>query len=165
MKRLTTIICCIAMMFAGISAAFMDYSPPSGKTMMAATITQQPLMWSNTNGRLPLDLQLDLDKRLSHESPTADTIRVSDTVYVDKVKWKVRYKTVAARTTAREAGEHPAAVTPDSMSRAPAINSTLGREEQPNESVDTSKVPSIQLTVDGEVVYSRNDNNSTGESQ
>lgn len=163
MKRLTTIICCIAMMFAGISAAFMDFDPPSGKTMMAATMPQ-PLVWQN-NGKLPLDLQLDLDKRLSHESPTVDTVIVSDTVYVDKVKWKTRYKTVAARTVAREVGEHLAAVTPDSMSRAPALDSTLGREEQPNEAVGTSKVPSIQLTVDGEIVYSRNDNHSTGESQ
>jgi hypothetical protein len=164
MKRLTTIICCIAMMFAGISAAFMDFSPPGGKTMMAATI-QQPLVWQN-NGKLPLDLQLDLDKRLSHESPTVDTVIVSDTVYVDKIKWKTRYKTVAARTIAREVGEHLAPVMPDSMSRAPAKDkSTLGREEQPNETVGTSKAPSIQLTVDGEVVYSRNDNHSTGESQ
>lgn len=142
----------------------MDYSPQSGKTMMAATMPQ-PLVWQN-NGKLPLDLQLDLDKRLSHESPIKDSVNIVDSVrWVEKVRWKTRYKTVAARTTAREAGEHLAAVTPDSMSRAPAINSTLGREEQPNESVDTSKVPSIQLTVDGEVVYSRNDNNSTGESQ
>lgn len=142
----------------------MDFSPPGGKTMMAANMPQ-PLVWQN-NGKLPLDLQLDLDKRLSHESPTVDTVIVSDTVYVDKVKWKTRYKTVAARTVAREVGGHLAPVMPDSMSHAPAKDkSTLGREEQPNETVGTSKVPSIQLTVDGKVVYSRNDNHSTGESQ
>lgn len=152
-------------MFAGISAAFMDFSPTSNKTMMAATVPQSTLEW-NTNGKLPLDLQLDLDKRLSHETPIKDSINIVDSVrWVEKVRWKTRYKTVADRTTAREVGEHLAAVNPDSASRAPTITRTLEREEQPNEIVGVPKTPSIQLTVDGEIVYSRDVNHSTEESQ
>lgn len=164
MKRLTTIILAVAFMIAGVSAAFMDYNPPSNKTMMAATIPE-PLQW-NTNGLMPLDLQLDLDKRLSHETPTVEPERIVDTVYVDKIKWKTRYKTVAARTTAREVGEHMPAVTPDSMPHAPTIISTLEREEQPNDFEESPNGPSIQLTVDGVIVYQSEDViHSTEESQ
>ena len=164
MKRLTTIILAVAFMIAGVSAAFMDYNPPSNKTMMAATIPE-PLQW-NTNGLMPLDLQLDLDKRLSHETPTVEPERVIDTVYVDKIKWKTRYKTVAARTTAREVGKHIAAATPDSMPHAPTIISTLEREEQPNDFEESPNGPSIQLTVDGVIVYQSEDViHSTEESQ
>ena len=164
MKRLTTMICCVAMMFVAISAAFMDYSPPSNKTMMAATIPE-PLQW-NTNGLMPLDLQLDLDKRLSRETSTVEPERITDTIYVDKIKWKTRYKTVTARTAAREVGEHLTAVTPDSMPHAPTIISTLDREEQPNDIVRSPNECSIQLTVDGVVVYQSEDViHSTEESQ
>lgn len=153
------------MMFVAISAAFMDYSPPSNKTMMAATIPE-PLQWNTTPGKLPLDLRLDLDKRLSRETPTVEPERIVDTVYVDKIKWKTRYKTVAARTTAREVGEHMTAVTPDSMPHAPTIISTLEREEQPNDFEESPNGPSIQLTVDGVIVYQSEDViHSTEESQ
>lgn len=164
MKRLTTIILAVAFMIAGVSTAFMDYSPPSNKTMMAATIPE-PLQW-NTKGLMPLDLQLDLDKRLSHETPTVEPERIVDTVYVDKIKWKTRYKTVAARTIAREVGEHMPAVTPDSMPHVPTIISTLEREEQPNDFEESPNGPSIQLTVDGVIVYQSKDViHSTEESQ
>ena len=164
MKRLTTIILAVAFMIAGVSAAFMDYNPPSNKTMMAATIPE-PLQW-NTKGLMPLDLQLDLDKRLSRETPTVEPERIVDTVYVDKVRWKTRYKTVAARTTAREVGEHMPAVTPDSMPHVPTIISTLEREEQPNDFEESPNGPSIQLTVDGVIVYQSEDViHSTEESQ
>ena len=166
MKRLTTVILAIAFMIAGVSAAFMDFSPPGNKNLMAATLPQQPLMWNN-NGALPLDLQLDLDKRLSRETPIKDSVNIIDSVrIIDKVIWKTRYKTAAARTTAREVGEHMTAVTPDSMPHAPTIISTLDREEQPNDIVGTPNVPSIQLTVDGVIVYQSEDViHSTEESQ
>ena len=165
MKRLTTVILAVAFMIAGVAAAFMDFNPPGNKTMMAATIPQSQLQW-NTNGKLPLDLQLDLDKRLSHESCTVDTIRMTDTVYVDKIKWKTRYKLRTNRTEERNMGTHPAAVTPDSMPPVPMITRTLDREEQPSDSADYSKWPAIQLTVDGKIVYqSEDDIHSTGESQ
>lgn len=165
MKRLTTVILAIAFMIAGVAAAFMDFNPPGNKTMMAATIPQSPLQW-NTNGKLPLDLQLDLDKRLSHEACTPEVERVTDTVYVEKIKWKTRYKSRANRTEDREIGIHPAAVTPDSMPPVPIVTRTLDREEQPSDSADYSKWPAIQLTVDGKIVYQSEDEiHSTGESQ
>lgn len=165
MKRLTTIILAVAFMIAGVSAAFMDYNPPSNKTMMAATIPE-PLQW-NTKGLMPLDLQLDLDKRLSHETSIKDSVNIIDSIrYIDKVRWKTRYKTVAARTTAREVGEHMTAVNPDSMPHAPTIISTLEREEQPNDFEESPNGPSIQLTVDGVIVYQSEDViHSTEESQ
>ena len=167
MKRLTTIILAVAFMVAGVSIAFMDYNGPlSNKTMMAATVPSPSLQW-NTNNTLPLDIQLDLDKRLSYVSPTKDSVNIIDSVrWVEKIKWKTRYKTIADRTTAREVGEHLTAIAPDSMPHAPTIISTLDREEQPNEYVDSPKEPSIQLHVDGIIVYNSEDViHSTGESQ
>lgn len=165
MKRITTIICCVAMMILGVATAFQKQSPSSNNVMQAATIESAPLAWSNNGRTLPLDLQLDLDKRLDRESPNVrDSIVLRDSV-VTKIRWKVRYKSVADRTAAREAGEHLTAVTPDSLPENPAIISTVGREEQPIEIVDVSKTPSIQLSVDGQVVYSSNDNHSAEEGQ
>lgn len=161
MNRLVIGFLATAFMSAGVATAFMDFSPPGNKTMTAATIpsptTVQPtvLQW-NTN-RMPLDLQLDLDKRLSHEASTVDTVRINDTIYVDKIKWKTRYKTVAARTAAREVGTHLACITPDTLPNGPTINSTRNREEQLRDSVGHSKWPSIQLTVDGQIVYQSED--------
>ena len=165
MKRLTTIILAVAFMIAGVSAAFMDFNPPSNKTMMAATIPE-PLQW-NTKGLLPLDIQWDLEKGLSHETTIKDSINIVDSIrIIDKVRWKTRYKTVNDRTTAREVGEHLTAVTPDSMPHAPTIYSTLDREEQPNDLGRSPNDRSIQLTVDGVVVYQSEDvNHSTEESQ
>ena len=91
---------------------------------------------------------------------------MTDTVYVDKIKWKTRYKLRTNRTEERNMGTHPAAVTPDSMPPVPMITRTLDREEQPSDSADYSKWPAIQLTVDGKIVYqSEDDIHSTGESQ
>lgn len=158
MKRLTTIICCVAMMILGVATAFQDFSMPGNQTAFAQPA---PLTWNLQPGKLPLDLQLTLDERLKNEIPTRDSINIIDSIrYIDKVRWKTRYKTVADRTTAREVGQHPAPVNPDSMLENPTIISTMGREEQPIENVGVTKMPSIQLTVDGNVVYSTNDNHS-----
>lgn len=166
MKRLTTIICCVAMMFVAVSAAFMDFEFPSNKTMMAATMPE-PLQWNQAyNNQLPLDIQLNLDERLSHAAPTATPERITDTVYVDRIKWKTRYKTIPARTEARNMGKSLTPVTPDSLPRAPMIVSTPNREEEIGDFVGDPKSPSIQLTVDGVIVYQSEDViHSTEESQ
>jgi hypothetical protein len=163
MKRLTTIICCVALMIAGVATAFFDFSMPGNQTALAQPA---PFQW-NVTGKLPLDLQLDLEKRLQNETPIRDSINIIDSVrYVDKVRWKTRYKDVAARTVAREMGNHPIAVNPDSMSVEPFYNSTPNREEQLGEYVETPKVPTIQLQVDGVVVYNSEDEiHSAGEGQ
>lgn len=163
MKKLTTIICVVAFMIAGISVAFMDYSPPGAKTMNAAIV---PALQWDVRGKMPLDLQLDLDKKLSKEASIKDSVHIRDSVrIIEKVKWKTRYKTLAARTAARNAGMHVAAVTPDSMPHVPANISAVVREEKATDSVGVSKTPSIQLTVDGQVVYSTNDIHSAEEGQ
>lgn len=164
MKRLTTIICCAFLAIAGVALALQDIHISNAQRAMA---TNTAPVYLDMRNKLPLDLQLDLDKRLSCEPSIKDSINIIDSVrWVTKTKWKTRYKkNVADRTTAREAGAHLSPVNPDSMMNATAKISTTGREEQPVDIVGTTNVPSIQLTVDGKVVYSRNDNHSTEESQ
>ena len=166
MKRFTTIVCCIAMMILGVATAFQNFTPRSNNTIQAATIATEPLAWNtNVAGKLPLDFQLTLDERTNRETPKVrDSVVIRDSV-VTKVRWKTRYKDVASRTLARDAGEHLTAVTPDSLPNSIASISTVEREEQPTDIVVVSKTPSIQLSVDGEVVYSTNDNHSAEGSQ
>ena len=149
-------------MIAGISLAIWNNPVGHHQQISAA----QPLQWAvNKSNVLPLDLQLSLDNGQHRETSIKDSINIVDSVrWVTKTRWKTRYKNVADRTTAREVGKHLVAVTPDSMPKNPTIISTLeDREEQPNEAVDTSKVSSIQLIVDGNVVYSKDDNHSAEE--
>lgn len=159
MRRLTTIICCVAMMILGVATAFQNFKFPSNKVAMAQPVPQ-PIVFDRPG--LPLDVQFDLDKRLSRESPKVkDSINIIDSVrWETKIRWKTRYKYVADRTTARDSGMHPLAVNPDSMKLALSNNSTMGREEQPKDSVVASKATSIKLIVDDELVYSKNDNHS-----
>ena len=160
MKQITTVFVVLCLMVTGISLAIYD-SPSKHQQAMAAPVPQ----WS-ASSIVPLDLKLDLDKRLSREAPIKDSVHIRDSVRItEKVRWKVRYKTVTDRTSARDAGIHPLAVTPDSLSAKPVNNNTLDREEHSKDSVVTSKGTSIQLTVDGEVVYSKNDNHSGVEGQ
>lgn len=162
MKRITTIVCCIALMLAGVATAFWNYEAPSNKVAMASP----PLHWG-PNVTMPLDLQLDLEKRQNREQPVVrDSINIIDSVrWETKTLYRVRYTDVADRTTARQTGNHPAAATPDSLPEKPVPTSTVVREENATEIVDTSKVSSIQLYVDGEVVYSSHDSHSAGEGQ
>ena len=150
-------------MIAGTVTAFWNYNVPSNKTAVAATLPQ--LSWAS-NVTMPLDLQLDLEKRQDRVSPTRDSINIIDSVrWVTKTRWKTRYVSEADRTAAREAGTHLAAVNPDSMPKKPAIPGTVVREENATDTVGVPKTPSIQLSVDGEVVYSSNDNHSEEGSQ
>ena len=159
MKRLTTMVCAICFMIAGVSLAIYNRSSYQQNEIMASPPGQ--LMWNIPKGNIPLDLQLSLEKRQESVSPK-DSINIVDSVrWIEKVRWKTRYKNVADRTTAREVGKHMTAVTPDSLPMNPTIIGTLDREENTSEVVDTSKVPSIQLTVDGRIVYSTDDNHST----
>lgn len=150
-------------MVAGVSLVIYD----KGDSIKGNTITAQPvLQWAPNVTGMPLDLRLNSEAGTNREIPIRDSINIIDSVrYIDKVRWKTRYKNVADRTAAREVGMHPAAINPDSLPENLAIISTLGREEKPNDSVDVSKISSIQLTVDGKIVYSRNDNHSAEEGQ
>ena len=165
MKRFTTILCCIALMIAGAGLAISNLKSLPQNTIAAATpyYRPTPVIVGNT---LPLDLQRDLDKKDSESRATSkDSINIIDSVrWVTKTRWKTRYRDVA-HIKHHGTGNEIAAITPDSMPAKPVNNDMLGREEYPKDSVVTPKVTSIQLTVDGKVVYSKNDNHSGVEGQ
>ena len=166
MKRLTTIICCICLMIAGAGLAISNLNQLPQNTIAAANMpTDRPVPVIVGSNSLPLDIQLDLDKRASEKRATSDTI-ASDSVLntVKPVKQKARSKK-RAHITHSSPGNPLASVTPDSLSSRPANKDMLDREEQSKENVVPSKGASIQLIVNGVVVYSVNDNHSGVESQ
>ena len=56
MKRLTTALCCICLMIAGVGLAFYDSNTHKYNEIMASEANQ--LMWNVPKGKvLPLDLQ------------------------------------------------------------------------------------------------------------
>lgn len=161
MKRLTTIICCICMMIAGAGLAINHLHELPQNTLAAANMpTYRPVPVIVGSNSLPLDIQLDLDKKASEKRATSDTI-ASDSVLntVKPVKQKARSKK-RAHITHSGPGNPLASVTPDSLSSKPANKDMLDREEKSKENVVSSKGTSIQLIVNGVVVYSINDNHS-----
>ena len=166
MKRLTTIICCICLMIAGAGLAISNLNQLPQNTIAAANMPiDRPVPVIVGSNSLPLDIQLDLDKRASEKRATSDTI-ASDSVLnkVKPVKQKARSKK-RARITHSSLGNPLASVTPDSLSRKPTNYDTLGREEQPKDTVVISKITSIKLIINDKLVYSKNDNHSAEEGQ
>lgn len=166
MKRLTTIICCICLMIAGAGLAISNLNQLPQNTIAAANMpTDRPVPVIVGSNSLPLDIQLDLDKRASEKRATSDTI-TSDSVLntVKPVKQKARSKK-RAHITHSGPGNPLASVTPDSLSSKPANKDMLDREEKSKEGVVAPKATSIQLIVNGVVVYSVNDNHSAEEGQ
>lgn len=151
-------------MVLGVAAAFQDFQLPGNRVAIAHPTL--PAIQIARPG-WPLDIGVKPNDRLSRESSSVkDSVNIIDSVrWETKILWKTRYKNVADRTAAREAGEHPLSVTPDSLKENLAITSTVDREEKTTETVDVPKTPSIQLSVDGHVVYSSNDNHSGVEGQ
>ena len=166
MKRLTTIICCICLMIAGAGLAISNLNQLPQNTIAAANMpTDRPVPVIVGSNSLPLDIQLDLDKKASEKRATSDTITSNSVLNTVKpVKQKARSKK-RAHITHSGPGNPLAAVTPDSLSSRPANKDMLDREEQSKENVVPSKGASIQLIVNGVVVYSVNDNHSGVESQ
>ena len=118
-----------------------NFSPPGHQTAFATPLPHY-------NGVLPLDLQLDAEKRLIH-----DTITIRDTVTVtNTIRKKVRIPSIVTDTF----------VLPMHM---PVIKSTISvknqtsgeREEQPPVLLLGTKSSNITLTVDGQVVYKTKD--------
>lgn len=166
MKRLTTIICCTCMMIAGAGLAINHLHELPQNTLAAANMpAYRPVPVIVGSNSLPLDIQLDLDKKASKERATSDTI-ASDSVLntVKPIKQKARSKK-RARITHSSLGNPLASVTPDSLSRKPTNYDTLGREEQPKDTVVISKITSIKLIINDKIVYSKNDNHSAEEGQ
>ena len=165
MKRFTTILCCVCLMIAGAGLALSRLQSLPQNTIAAAVPYDRPV-GVIVGDTLPTDIQLDLDKLISKRATSAkDSVNIIDSVrWVTKTRWKTRYRD-AAHITHDGTGNALAATTPDGLPSKPANNDMLGREEQPKDSVATSKVASIQLIVDDKVVYSTNDNHSADGSQ
>ena len=148
MRYMTTILCTLAFLVAGISLAVQDNnnSPVfNHQTISAATVPVYSLP------ELPLDLRLDMEKKYK----TTDTVYIpSDTIFVEKVKW-VKSKHKAEHTTARAAlkrqGLDIPASEPDDVVKSKVCGD---REEYTPDTIGPPKA-SIILTVDGEEVYKR----------
>ena len=161
MKRFTTILCCIALMIAGAGLAISNLKSLPQNTIAAATPYYRPTP-AIVGNVLPPAFQCELGEKDSHARATSakDSINIIDSVrWVTKTKWKTRYRDVD-RITTHDTGTDTTATTPDSLLLSPECTDMLGREEYPKDAVESSKGSSIQLTVDGEVVYSKNDNHS-----
>jgi hypothetical protein len=151
MRYITTILCTLAFLVAGISLAIQDKNDSpvfKHQTISAATVPN-----GYSLPELPLDLQLDLEKKYK----TTDTVYVtqpSDTVFVEKVKW-VKSKHNAEHTTARAALKRQGLDIPASEPDSIIKNKVCGdREEYTPDTIGPPK-GSICLIVDGEVVYKR----------
>lgn len=150
MRYMTTILCTLAFLVAGISLAVQDNNKSEifkHQTISAATVRRYSLP------KLPLDLRLDMEKKYK----TTDTVFVkqpSDTVFVEKIKW-VKSKHKAEHTTARAALKRQGLDIPASEPDDIVKNKVCGdREEHTPDTIGPPKV-SIILTVDGKEVYKR----------
>jgi hypothetical protein len=155
------------MMIAGAGLAINHLHELPQNTLAAANLpVNRPVPVIVGSNSLPLDIQLDLDKKASKSRATPkDSINIIDSVrYITKVKWKTRYRR-GAHITHNGTGNELAAVNPDSLSKKPANNDMLVREEKTKDSVIAPKAIPIQLTVGGKVVYSTNDIHSGVEGQ
>jgi hypothetical protein len=142
-------------MIAGAGVAIDRlYSVPQN-TIAAANMPDYRPVPVIVGDSLPLDIQLDLDKKASKSRATPkDSINIIDSVrYITKVKWKTRYRR-GPHISRDGTGNEMAAVTPDSLSPKPANYDMVDRKENTTDTIGTSKV-SIILTVDGKEVYKR----------
>lgn len=150
MKYITTILCCLAFAVCGVGLAISEKNAAgiSHPSVSAATIPYY------TFPKLPLDVQLDLDKK--YKSDPEPPIR--DTVFI-KGKEIIKYKYKTKYVPAPDTGS--TAVKPDSPNipveiELGAVKNKAGvvREEQTTDSVGPPK-ESIILLVDGKEVYKR----------
>ena len=162
MKYVTTIICCLAFAFAGIGLAISgnntEVSFNKHQTLSAATLPPHQV------AKLPLDLQLALKKEVQSDP----TIVKHDTVYIDRPQILVINKKSSKVRKPKKVTDYSwAMLTPEQPPNDTVSNKiTPNREEDIGEhGMSSSKEHMIQLIVDDEVVYSKNVNHSTGESQ
>ena len=149
MKYITTILCCLAFAVCGVGLAISEKNAVgiSHPSVSAATIPYY------TFPKLPLDVQLDLDKKYKER----DTIYL-DTLYRDgpvQIKYKYKTKYVPAPDTGSTAAKPDSPNIPVEIELG-AVKNKAGvvREEQTTDSIGPPK-ESIILMVDGEEVYKR----------
>ena len=162
MKHVTTILCSLAFLIAGWLLVepkdLGGFEFSKHQTLSAATLS------ANQIAMLPLDVQYDLDKKVQ----ITDTAKIHDTVYVDRPQ-------VLVINQKHSKVNQPKSVTdyvwmfrnPVDMSTQTVSNKVIpDREENTGETdVGTPNNHAIQLIVDGQTVYSKHDNHSTGGSQ
>jgi len=155
MKRFTTILCCMCLMIAGAGLAMVKFNDMPQNTIAAANVPDYRPVPVIVGDSLPLDIQLDLDKKASKSRATPkDSINIIDSVrYITKVKWKTRYRH-GPHISHDGTGNEMAAVNPDSMSRMPVNHDMVDRTENTTDTIGAPKA-SIILTVDGKEVYKR----------
>lgn len=143
-------------MLSGAFIALREFDVNKHLTAAASPTIQYPMY-----GKLPLDLQLDLEKRQK-----TDTIIKHDTVIEPKIVVKPKYVKVPQR-------KHTTDTLIEVMPMPGPINSVLvnnniagDREEHTPVVLQSPKQRSVSLTVDGQVVYStENDIHSTEDRQ
>lgn len=143
-----TVLCTLAFTVCGVCLAFTEHDD---KTFSGQTIAAAPVpYYSTTVPSLPLDLQLDLEKKYK----STDTVYVDgakDTVFVERIIKPKRHKAVGWAEAKRNR-EVFTPIEPDSLLKESPPEAV--REEQPADITGTPKV-SIVLTVDGKEVYKR----------
>lgn len=141
-------------MLGGAFLALKDFKMPGHQTALASPTIQYPLL-----GKLPLDLQLDLEKRQK-----TDTVHITDTV--TKTVTNTKYVKVPQRKHTTDTLYQPMLI-PEPPHSVLVNNSIAGdREEYTPVELIGSKSSSVTLTVDGHVVYStENDIHSTEDRQ
>ena len=153
MRHVTTIICSILFAVAGIGLGLYHPLQTTTVTDYKSASAAPVLNWQiSKQGRLPLDIQLDLEKDTTCEiCNKPDTVFIDSIVYRDCIKIKYVPMPEKARATAKRSGDSIPAILPD----PPVVNNFgAGREENPADTIGPPKA-SIILTVDGEEVYKR----------
>jgi hypothetical protein len=118
--------------------------------------------------KLPYDLQATLKQSVQMDSAINDTVYVHDTTYVDRPQVLVINKKSSKVSSPEKVTDYSWMMLTPKPTSVNAVNNkgTPVREEKAGEcDVGSPKESAIQLTVDGEIVYSKNVNHSTGESQ
>ena len=152
MKKLHTLLCVVCMTLLGGFIASLKNNEV--KASPYDTISAAPVLHLSPQGiQLPLDLQLDLEKKYKSD----ETIKViHDTVYADSPNPKkggtVKRKRKSTPPYARlkRNGDSIPAIKPD----VPKIIVDVGREENTTDTIGAPKA-SVILIVDGKEVYRR----------
>lgn len=166
MKYVTTIICCLAFAFAGIGLAISgnntEVSFSKHQTLSAATLSPMEI------AKLPYDLRASMKDYVQTDPTIIKHDTIHDTTYIDRPQVLVINKKSSKVSSPKKVTDYAwMMLKPDHMFKDTVNNKgTPNREEKIGEcDVGSPKEPAIQLTVDGQIVYSKNVNHSTGELQ
>lgn len=161
MKRIAQTLLCVLVAFTGYktiaSNSTIEVSMPHG-TIAAATIPKEKTSGQYSFANIPEDILRDQAKKFEKKT---DTIVKRDTVQVTNIK----YVQVSSPENTTDTMYLPMVI-PGHMEGISVNNKMkMGREEQPNdEHMLSSKEHVIHLAIDGEIVYSsENDNHSAVE--